>query len=199
MCEGLPAHCLVLPWLYSLAPQFPASPFIALSGNGPYPSSNGYTVPVVKWVIFHLQQGVTDHQRSAHALLSSMLVECAPYEGVQDSFSLLGCCCRLACKSGRVIRSVKPALRIIRKLRGNPSGHRGLTSRWRAWPSTSSPCPKCTSEGKVFNCVVLCVDRHSAYTVELWTLRRQRSSICIGVWHMQCAMKPTSAVDFRLA
>ena len=28
--------------------------------------------------------------------------------------------------------------------RGNPNGPRFLISPWRAWPWTSSPCPKCT-------------------------------------------------------
>ena len=32
----------------------------------------------------------------------------------------------------------------LKMSRGNPNGPRFLTSPWRAWPWTSSPCPKCT-------------------------------------------------------
>ena len=47
-------------------------------------------------------------------------------------------------RSGRVARSVRPAIPTTGTSRGKPNGPRFLTSPWRAWPWTSSPCPKCT-------------------------------------------------------
>ena len=50
----------------------------------------------------------------------------------------------LSRRSGRVVRSVRPAIPITGTSRGKPNGPRFLTSPWRAWPWTSSPCPKFT-------------------------------------------------------